>query len=163
MSVYFKHASLEQLKPISISFGLFTKNYILFPPNLNVKRFWKCNIFEYAINWAVGVNQLKRHTQTGGTRCPIRNSLFPFRKLCENSEKVFSKNQLLNIKAFEINNKVLEKQPIFEIETLYKTSRWNSKQGQGQIQIRPSMAITVRAVSPTTTVKDTYHSEGKNK
>ena len=36
MSVYFKHASLEQLKPISIGFALFTKNYTLFPPNLKV-------------------------------------------------------------------------------------------------------------------------------
>ena len=46
---------------------------------------------------------------------------------------------------------------------MYKTSRWNSKQGQGQIQIRPALTIIVQAVSPTTTVEDTYHSEGKNK
>ena len=65
IGVYFKHASLKQLKPVSIGFAPVAKNYALFAPNLNVKRFWKCNIFEYAVYWSVGINKLKRHAQTG--------------------------------------------------------------------------------------------------
>ena len=99
---YFKQMALKQLKPVSIGLSLVTKNYSLFPPYFYVERFWKCNIFEYTIYWSVGVNQLKRHAQTGGggggdTGRLIRNSWFQFRLLCPSSSLKFSpKNSLLN-------------------------------------------------------------------
>ena len=58
------------------------KLFFYFLRILNAKRFWKSNIFEYAIYWTVGVNKLKPQAQTGGTGRLIRNSLFYSRNLC---------------------------------------------------------------------------------
>ena len=53
---YFKQPALKQLKPLSIGFALVIKIVLYFPRFLNSKRFWKCNIIEYAIYWTLGVN-----------------------------------------------------------------------------------------------------------